>query len=870
MKKFWLFIAACSTGIGVANATVRDVSNVTRSTTSAKTVYVHPQSATTSGRTNNTTVNRTTDAPRTSARSTTTARTATAPANRVSSTVSRSATTQAKTVRSTTNATQKNIVSVSRSATTQAKTARSTTNASTTNTFGTGYNTCRDAYFTCMDQFCAKQNESYRRCVCSSRLTEIKSRERALGVAADSLTYFKNLNIDVIPKTAAEVKAMLTATAGENATTTKKDTSAAAAQLEGISDVLAKTKKSALSTQGQLDIAGDINAIWSTTDLAGGANIANLTGEALYNAVHAQCAEIMSSYCPTTATQNMVISAYGMYIENDCSALINNLDKKLLSANSTIRDTEREMQVARLENYNAHNAASINDCIASVRGDITADTACGTDFVHCLDVSGRYLNRDTGEPIYTPDFYQLESQVSLSGDILNNQTNRMIVAELKNKRKYAENSLKTCTDLADDVWDEFMRQAIREIYQGQQERIRQVKDECLDVVNKCYDEQSKSLKDFSNIKEQLLLGQRLELSEEMCRDKLSACSNLYGSMDLLVTAMHNITNQKIAKECRVTLQEYAADLCAIPSNDTLHAYPFSCRTYAPGEQQYAKKKTCNAQLSSSTSDDDSYIKKVPLSRALGNSSGVYVCDSTNIYTSCNPGYFMSSDGKTCNSSPQAGNTCVPCTDGQTCPGGTTCPSTAGEIMTAECGDYNGSLYQKLVRYALNACVRPSEADTMIPPTTVLEDVNVVMDQIRVDMAKALSNECERLDGVWVSTEWTDQNGDGLHDTTGNKKYRKFYDETGANDKWGFCAESDSGSNNQSGGGGNANNADLQAAINKCPGLWMNFQFCDKNNNGYDDTDEQIAIDNQFYKDNPNIDKYWDKGWCSTYKMPTNE
>lgn len=801
MKKFWLFIAACSTGIGVANATVRDASNVTRSSTSAKTVYVRPQGATTSVRTNNTTVNRTTGAPRTSARSTTTARTATTPINRVSSPVSRSAT-QPRTVRTaTTNAVQKNIVSVSRSATTQAKTARSATNASATNTFGTGYNTCRDAYFTCMDQFCAKQNESYRRCVCSSRLTEIQSRERALGVAADSLTDFKNLNIDVIPKTAAEVKAMLTATAGENAATTKKDTSAAAAQLEGISEVLSKTKKSALSTQGQLDIAGDINAIWSTTDLAGGANIANLTGEALYNAVHAQCAEIMTSYCPTTATQNMVISAYGMYIENDCSALINSLDKKLLTANSTIRDTEREMQTARLENYNAHNAASINDCIASVRSDITADTACGTDFVHCLDVSGRYLNRDTGEPIYTPDFYQLESQVSLSGDVLNNQTNRMIVAELKNKRKYAENSLKTCTDLADDVWDEFMRQAIREIYQGQQERIRQVKDECLDVVNKCYDEQSKSLKDFSNVKEQLLLGQRLELSEEMCRDKLSACSNLYGSMDLLVTAMHNITNQKIAKECRVTLQEYAADLCAIPSNDTLHAYPFSCRTYAPGEQQYATNEYCNKQLGSSTSgaggdDEDNETKKAP-SRAPGENSGGYVCDSIKKYTSCNPGYFMSMDGVNCDSTPKVGNMCALCPAGQTCLGGTACPgTTAGEIMEAQCGDYNGSLYQKLVRYALNACVRPSESDTMIPPTTVLEDVNVVMDQIRVDMAKALSKECERLDGVWVSTEWKDTetegvaNGgpDGKHDTTGNKKYRKFYDETGANDKWGFCAE----------------------------------------------------------------------------------
>lgn len=802
MKKFWLFIAACSTGLGVANATVRDASNVNRSTATPKTAFVRTQNnvAVSSGRTKNTTVNRTSGTSRTNTRSaTTTARNATTTVNRATGAVSRSAT-QPKTARSAaTTSAQKNIVSVSRSAT-QPKTARAASVTATTNTFGTGYNSCRDAYFTCMDQFCAKQNESYRRCVCSSRLTEIQSRERALGVAADSLIDFKNLNIDVIPKTAAEVKAMLTATTGEAVATNKKDKSAAAAQLEGISDVLSKTKQSALSTQGKLDIAGDINAIWSTTDLAGGANIANLTGEALYNAVHAQCAEIMTSYCPSTSTQNMVISAYGMYIENDCSALINALDKKLLTANSTIRETEREMQNARLENYNAHNAASINDCIASVRNDITADTACGPDFVHCLDVSGRYLNRDTGEPIYTPDFYQLESSVSLTGDILNNQTNRMIVAELKNKRKYAENSLKTCTDLSDSVWDEFMRQAIREIYQGQQERIRQVKDECLNVVNKCYDEQSKSLKDFSNVKDQLLLGQRLELSEEMCRDKLSACSNLYGSMDLLVTAMHNITNQKIAKECRVTLEEYAADLCAIPSNDTLHAYPYSCRTYAPGEQQYAKIYMCNAQLSNTnTGSGDSGGKgSEPLkspSRAAPQSGG-YVCDSIKKYTWCAKNYFMTTNGTDCDPVPKVGNRCAPCPTGLTCLGGLTCPGTASQAMASECGDYNGSLYQKLVRYALNACVRPSESDTMIPPTTVLEDINVVMDQIRIDMAKALSKECERLDGTWVSTEWTDEKinetgddgADGLHDSTGDKKYRKFYDETGANDKWGFCAE----------------------------------------------------------------------------------
>jgi len=65
-----------------------------------------------------------------------------------------------------------------------------------------------------MDQFCAQQNESYRRCVCSSRLEDIKAQERLLSQTANQLQDFKDLNIEVIPKTAAEVKAMLSATAG--------------------------------------------------------------------------------------------------------------------------------------------------------------------------------------------------------------------------------------------------------------------------------------------------------------------------------------------------------------------------------------------------------------------------------------------------------------------------------------------------------------------------------------------------------------------------------------------------------------------------------------------------------------------------------
>lgn len=631
--------------------------------------------------------------------------------------------------------------------------------------------------------------------MCSSKLTEIKSRERALGNATDQLQNFKDLNIDAITKTGAEVTAMLTETSGEAVATSAKDKSASAQQLAGISDVLNKTKKSSLSTAGTLDIAGDINAIWSTTDLAGGTNIANLTGESLYNAVHAQCVDLVASNCASQSVLDMVIAAYGMYIENDCTALVTALDKKLVNANSTIRSTEREMNTARLENYNNHNSSSINDCIALVRADITANTACGTDYVHCLDTTGRYLNYDTGEPIYSANFFQLGNQISLSGDVLTNATNRTIVSELNRRRDFAAASLDTCRDLADDVWDEFMRQAIAEIYQGQQERIRTVKNECLEVVNACYDEQSKQLKDFSNIKDQLLIGSRLELSEELCSEKLNACSNLYGGssdgMQLLLNAMHELTDQKIAKECRTTLMEFAQDICHVTGNDTLHSYPYACRTYAPGEQQYAMIPKCNSVLSVAATND---IYAICEPTQNGNTLtwadinktesyyDNYFCPSLKQYTSCKNDYFL------CN------NKCKPCPDGYSCAGGTHAPEpkdTSGTTaLLAQCGSsYPGSLYQKVVRYAMQVCVRPSEssADDYVLPTTIMADVNVVMDSVRSDMSKSLATECERLGGVWVADPWQSAPGNSnKHAITGDELFTTFYTETSAHKGWGYC------------------------------------------------------------------------------------
>jgi hypothetical protein len=87
-------------------------------------------------------------------------------------------------------------------------------------------------------------------------------------------------------------------------------------------------------------------------------------------------------------------------------------------------------------------------------------------------------------------------------------------------------------------------------------------------------------------------------------------------------------------------------------------------------------------------------------------------------------------------------------------------------------------------------MRPSEieqlSDDSTLPDTLLQDVNATMDLIKASMATSLKSECERLGGYWVAAQWEDS----IAETTGIKLFLQFYNETGANKKWGYCADPD--------------------------------------------------------------------------------
>lgn len=496
---------------------------------------------------------------------------------------------------------------------------------------GGGYLNCRDAYATCMDQFCAKANDTYRRCYCSQKFLEFRDTEDALTAANTLLQQFEDKNLSAVDKTAAEVNAMYSATVGELAV--KNDVSGAQAVLNEISDLLSGKKKSSSTSKSWSELMNGDSAsttsiddmladIWSGDsgssifDTDTGTELTALEGQALFNAAHKQCLEIIGGSCESAAVLNMSTSAYNIMITQDCNAYERAVDVKRETVENSVRQMEKALRSARLEEYRAHNSADISECLERVKTAMTADVVCGANYNHCMDFSGKYINQTTGEVRYTPDLFKLKDVIKLDGtDVLVN--NRDFNKELDARRQYAESALQTCRDLSDTVWTEFKRQAIIEIAQAQADKIEEVKMSCVNTMKLCYDETGAQLESFDTESAGLVGALAASASREMCLDKVSACISLFakdptkckvdtnGKINnqceyaALMTLIETVDEERVNDGCKTGLENYAKELCTPVSGDK--GYPWNCVKMSLSEIEKDLKTKSEAYCASDVS-----------------------------------------------------------------------------------------------------------------------------------------------------------------------------------------------------------------------------------------------------------------------------
>lgn len=478
-------------------------------------------------------------------------------------TVSRNATTKANIV---TNAAR---TLTSRAAKQTATTARSGTNvvarATTTETrTGAAYESCKTAYFECMDQFCQLKSDDYRRCSCSDRVTSLQSARDKLTQAGEQLTTF-NENLDIVSKTAAQAAAMNTASEGELALT--KDKSASKALLTAIMNSIrgddTKVEHSSLSDLNSIDLSFDSANSFGTADV--GQTIAAYNGQALYSAVYPQCRTAVKANCNDASLQRAV-NAYLMAIEQDCNTVQTAITNKQKETHAAIRESSSMLDMARAENHKSHNADDIATCLTNVENAILSEEVCGANYHKCLD-NGEYIDVTTGAPISgVVDFYKLGTMLTFASGrnnkdqkLAQNINNQVFVSNFEKRvKQFAEPALDRCQDDADTVWQEYLNKALLDIYYAQQSKVAEIKQGCFDFVSACYmngsEAMTNAMQELAAAYTTVLKPDTNVINKSLCDNYIASCNNMFDG-DIVQDYINNRHDTDSLEACRAVLQQ---------------------------------------------------------------------------------------------------------------------------------------------------------------------------------------------------------------------------------------------------------------------------------------------------------------------------
>lgn len=552
MKRILIFATYLLASAGLARGAVRDGNATVRQTTGTvqrTTTTEKAQTARTTALPGRTTASRAAASNKSSAQNVTARTAATPTAARTATTAPRSSTTPRVSARTA-------------AAPNSARAAATATTMSETRT-GAAYEQCKNAYFTCMDQFCTLKNDDYRRCSCSNRVYDLAETRKVLQDAGEQLTVFTE-NLNVVGMTAAQAGAMKTASEGENALTS--DTSASKALLQAIMNSIRGTDS---TVGGKYSDLNSINISFDTANAFGmtdaGQAIAAYNGQNLYSAVYPQCRNAVKADCNDASLQR-AITAYLMAIEQDCNTVETAIAEKQKQMKSAVREGSAMLDLARVENRQKHNSDDIASCLTNVENAILSEEVCGAGYHKCLD-NGEFIDISTGAPIAgVANFYELEKLLTFpSGVDAADQkltkvySNRIFVQNFEKRvKKFAQPALDKCTEQADTVWSEYLDKAMLDIYYAQKAKVAQIRQGCFDFVSACYMNGDTSItdamKELTGDASVLVQPHRIVLNDKLCTDYVNSCNNMFDE-DIVKEYINKRTDTDTLTACRAVVKQ---------------------------------------------------------------------------------------------------------------------------------------------------------------------------------------------------------------------------------------------------------------------------------------------------------------------------
>lgn len=411
--------------------------------------------------------------------------------------------------------------------------SRSATTTAAEEVLSSNYEKCREVYNSCMDEFCANKDSQLKRCACSSRINEFDGLKAQLTEVEDKLLDF-NQRLLTVNMEKEDAEALYQATEGELAFNTE-DESESKKMLDEIAEKLNTTF--ADSTQSQnlspISLSLNVDAAFDSVDSLMGASTTTKSGTELYSAALPVCREMALEVCSQDEL-DIAESGYQMLIEQDCNTVAKTYETQQDQARAKIYEGSALLDMSRLSIYQQRNSDDILTCKKKMLDMLTDSSVCGEGLGKCLDISGKYIDPSTGEAILTTNLAELASLIvrpDANQTWTNAPGNSKFVTYLNSKKKFLEPAMENCQDIADNVWDAFIEDALAQIKLAQESKLEEVRQGCTTLTTQCLTDAAKSIEDFDARALSIFGVQADKTVKEMCAQVQNACTALLNTTD---------------------------------------------------------------------------------------------------------------------------------------------------------------------------------------------------------------------------------------------------------------------------------------------------------------------------------------------------
>ena len=324
---------------------------------------------------------------------------------------------------------------------------------------------CRLKYEGCMDSFCMIENESGGRCLCSDK----------------KATYDKILSeIEKLDQQSYKI-----ATTGVERVEMGEFGDYAISDANDMVDEIVNGPAKRKASKSGLDISKILaessveeNIFSDVFDGGNGDDLTSKKGDDL----HAGAAQFCVSRIPECASDaTMLQMMYAQHIKSDCAAYENALKQKRNESAQRLNVAERSLREAALDQLHSANKYNLGECTIEFKKCMQTTAECGEDFSKCATMSllDATSTRKSSKSARNSVF-------KIQGEMTNIEISATTYDTLIAKKPLCESVTKSCTLVADQVWDTFLKEVAPQLKNAEIIAEDNARQNCIVNISDCF------------------------------------------------------------------------------------------------------------------------------------------------------------------------------------------------------------------------------------------------------------------------------------------------------------------------------------------------------------------------------------------------